>query len=84
MQLPDYRRPPQTLWDLLSGFRMKKYLSHSRQFNKAVAYSCFKCHPATLPLPVSDMRIQGDAYVAMGGMRAENIADAKFIQVHEI
>ena len=82
VKLPDFQESPQSLWDLLRGFRKKKYLKHSRQFNHAVAYASFKCHSGTLPGPISDMRIQGAAYVTSGGIRAETMSSAKFIQVY--
>lgn len=81
VQLNDFRQAPRSLRDLLKGLHAKKYLKHARQFNHAVAYAIFKCWSETLPGPLSDMRIQGAAYVASSGIRAERIVDAKCIQV---
>ena len=81
MKLPQFRQAPQSLWSLLRDQRAKKYLCYARQFNLAVAYASFQCHSETLPGHISDMRIQGAAYVATGGIRSTNVDTPKFAQV---
>ena len=81
VRLKEFQQAPQSLWDLLTGFYKEKYLQCARQFNHAVAYASFKCWSETLPGPLSDMRIQGAAYVYTSGIRAEHFSHSKFIQV---
>ena len=84
MTLPAFQDAPTSLWNLLQGSRKTKYLTYARQFNHAFAYASFKCFSATLPGAYSDMRIQGAAYCATSGIRAENFGNANYIQVDVI
>ena len=79
--LPPFQDVPQNLRAVVYGEQYQKYLLHARQFNHAFGYASFKCHNATLPSVVSDMRIQGAAYTAYGDIRSTSFEDAKFIQV---
>ena len=80
--LPDFQEAPAALWELLEarGNRLDKYLTRSRQFNNAFSYASFKCHSFTLPGAIADMRIQGSAYIATGGIRADDQNNPRFIQ----